>query len=286
MATQRLGKGLSALIPDIQEADTIRKENLSEIHVSKISPNPFQPRTDFDHQALSELKSSISENGLITPISVRRLGDGYQLIAGERRLRAVQELAYETIPAYVLDVSSDQEMLELSLIENIQRENLNPIEEALGYKRLIDECNLTQESAAKRVGKDRATIANFMRLLKRPDLVQASLRSKEISAGHARALLAFDDKSEQLKVWKKIKQDGLSVRQVEKLTSPRRKTAKNKAAKPASLEPHLQEAEDKIRQIFGTQVRIQKKGKKGAIELEYYSENDLERIIELLLKLW
>ena len=234
---------------------------------------------------MSDLKKSISENGIITPISVRRQGNGYQLIAGERRLRAVQELAFATIPAYVLDVTSDREMLELSLVENIQRENLNPVEEALGYKRLIDESNLKQEAAAKRVGKDRATIANLMRLLKLPEQVQLSLRKREISAGHARALLAFDDKSELLKAWRKITKNGLSVRQVEKLTAQKKQVTKKAPAPAVGIEPHLQEAEDKIRQIFGTQVRILKKGKRGTIELEFYSENDLERIVEILLKL-
>ncbi|MFQ5630817.1 MAG: ParB/RepB/Spo0J family partition protein [bacterium] len=286
MATRRLGKGLSALIPDIQEADPVRKDSLTEIAVSVISPNPFQPRSDFDNQALSELKKSISENGLITPITVRSLGNGYQLIAGERRLRAVQELGFATIPAYVLNVTSDEEMLELSLVENIQRENLNAIEEALGYKRLIEECDLTQEDAAKKVGKDRATIANFLRLLKLPEPVQESLRTKEISAGHARALLSCSKQDKLLQIWKKIKNDGLSVRQVEKLATQKKKTSSKTSAKNKQPDPHIQETEDKMRQIFGTQVRILRKGKGGAIEMEFYSENDLERIVELLLKLW
>jgi ParB family chromosome partitioning protein len=286
MATRRLGKGLSALIPDIQEADPDRKESLSEIPVSSISPNPFQPRSDFDSQALTELKKSISENGLVTPITVRRYGEGFQLIAGERRLRAVQELAYETVPVYVLNVESDEEMLELSLVENIQRENLNAVEEALGYQRLIEECRLTQEEAAKKVGKDRATIANFLRLLKLPKQVQESLRHKEISAGHARALLSCADQEKLLQIWKKTKKDGLSVRQVEKLAAQKKNTRPKPATKIGQLEPGLQDAEDKMRQIFGTQVRILRKGKGGAIQLEFYSDNDLERIVELVLKLW
>lgn len=156
MATKRLGKGLSALIPDIPEPGTGQQsESLTDIKISSISPNPFQPRTEFDPVALEDLKQSIKEKGIITPITVRPFRDGYQLIAGERRLRAVQELGLEGIPAFVLRVDNDEEMLELALIENIQRENLNPIEEALAYQRLIDECHLTQEQVAKNVGKER-----------------------------------------------------------------------------------------------------------------------------------
>lgn len=286
MATRRLGKGLSALIPDVEGADPVRKESLSEIPVSLISPNPFQPRSDFDIQALDELKKSISENGLVTPVTVRRHGEGFQLIAGERRLRAVQDLAYKTVPAYVLNVESDEEMLELSLVENIQRENLNAIEEALGYKRLIEECKLTQEEAAKKVGKDRATIANFLRLLKLPKQIQESVRHKDISAGHARALLGCDDQRKLLQIWNKTKKDGLSVRQVEKLAAHEKNTKPKSGTKIEQLAPGLQDAEDKMRQIFGTQVRILQKGKGGAIQLEFYSDNDLERIVELILKLW
>lgn len=288
MATRRLGKGLSALIPDIQATSPHPQEILSEIDVSLISPNPFQPRLDFDPLTLNELKKSISENGLVTPITVRPYNSGYQLIAGERRLRAVQELAFSKIPAYVLNVRTDEELLELSLVENIQREDLNPIEEALGYKRLIDECRLTQEEAAKKVGKDRATLSNVLRLLKLPDPVQDSLKRGEISAGHARALLACDEEDKLIELWKKTRRNGLSVRQVENLVKQRRKKPARKApAEQLNVSPQIREAEDKIRQIFGTQVHINSKGKKGGtIELEYYSENDLERILELILKLW
>ncbi|RMD97184.1 MAG: ParB/RepB/Spo0J family partition protein [Calditrichaeota bacterium] len=287
MATRRLGRGLSALIPEIPSADEDRRDSLIEIQVASISPNPFQPRIEFDSEALGELKRSISENGVITPITVRRHGDGYQLIAGERRLRAVQELGLRTIPAFVLDVQSDEQMLEMSLVENIQRENLNPIEEAMGYQRLIDECHLTQEQVAQKVGKDRATVANFLRLLKLPDPIQESLKRKEISAGHARALLSCADAEKQVGLWKKILKRGLNVRQVEKLAKENREAGKKKPQKPADDIPYeIRESEDKLRQLFGTQVRIHFQGNRGKIELEFYSENDLERLLEMMMKLW
>ncbi len=288
MATQRLGKGLSALIPDLSEEDVDRKDKLTEIAVSQISPNPFQPRLEFDPEALEELKQSISENGVITPITVRPHQDGYQLIAGERRLRAVQELGLRTIPAFVLDVKTDAQMLEMSLVENIQRENLNPIEEALGYQRLIDECQLTQEQVAQKVGKDRATVANFLRLLKLPEQIQDSLRQGEITAGHARALLAAGSREKQIELWKQILKKGLNVRQVEKLAAQESKSKKKKKSREAELPHEVREAEDKLRQIFGTQVRIhlQGKGKGGRIELEFYSDNDLERLVDMMMKLW
>lgn len=286
MATRRLGKGLSALIPDVPAVDAARNKSLSEIEVSSISPNPFQPRLDFDPITLSELKKSISENGLITPITVRRFDGGYQLIAGERRLRAVQELEYETIPAYVLNIQTDEEMLELSLVENIQRENLNPIEEALGYRRLIDECKLTQEDAARKVGKDRATVANFLRLLKLPAPIQESLRTGEVTAGHARALLACEDEERRLALWKRIVKSGISVRQTEKLAREDKQKAggKAKAATPRQS-PELREAEDQLRRIFGTQVHIVAKDGSGSIQIEFYSDGELDRLLELMQNL-
>lgn len=286
MATRRLGRGLSALIPEIQEQDANRQEKLTQIDVSRISPNPFQPRHEFEPQALEELKNSIAENGVITPITVREVDSGYQLIAGERRLRAVQELQLPQIPAYVLDIETDEQMLELSLVENIQRENLNPIEEAQGYQRLIDECGLTQEQVAAKVGKDRATVANFLRLLKLPEQVQESLRKKEISAGHARGLLACSNQEAVLALWKKTVARSLSVRQVEQLAREKKAKPPKKAPKIDQLSHEIREAEDKMRQIFGTQVRIHMQGKTGKIELEFYSQNDLERLIEMMMRLW
>lgn len=290
VTTKRLGRGLSALIPDLSteraENNNAKAGSIHEIEVSRIVANPFQPRTDFAPQALAELKQSISENGLVTPVTVRPYNNGYQLIAGERRFRAVQELGYERIPAYVLEVQDDRQMMEMALIENVQRENLNPIEEALGYQRLIDECSLTQEVVAQKVGKDRVTIANSLRLLKLPEKVQESLRKSELSAGHARALLGLPERAQQVELWKAILKNGLSVRQVEKLVQ-RAAKPKNAAKKKVSpTAPYaVREAEDKLRRIFGTQVHILLQGKGGKIELEFYSDNDLERLLELMQKI-
>lgn len=206
--------------------------HLKAVEVVQVSPNPFQPRETFDPSALEELKQTISKKGIIQPISVRKIDSGYELIAGERRLRAVRELGLERIPAYVLDVDSDEEMLELSLIENLQRENLNPIDEANGYQTLISKCNLTQEEIAQKVGKDRATIANFLRLLKLPNTIQKSLIRGEISAGHARALLALPYASDQISIWKIIIQRKYSVRQVEEMVKNLTKGAKSKEESP------------------------------------------------------
>ncbi|KAA3619768.1 MAG: ParB/RepB/Spo0J family partition protein [Calditrichaeota bacterium] len=286
MATKRLGKGLSALIPDIPEPTTEQqRESLSEINVSLISPNPFQPRTEFDLVALEELKRSIGEKGIITPISVRHFGDAFQLIAGERRLRAVQELGLDKIPAFVIHVSNDVDMLELALIENIQRENLNPIEEAAAYQRLIDDCQLTQEQVAKSVGKERATVANFLRLLKLPAAIQESVARGELSAGHARAVLSCEDDAVKEQLWKKIINDGLSVRQAEGFVKSARPNKKTSAVKMAPVvPPEVKELEDKLRQKFGTQVHVNLKGQTGSVQVEFYSENDFDRIVDLLLQ--
>ena len=287
MATKRLGKGLQALIPEVSEDGPHAggKDAVREIELSRISPNPFQPRTEFNPTSLAELKQSISENGLITPISVRPHHHNFQLIAGERRLRAVQELGYAAIPAFVIDIQDDGRMLELALIENVQREDLNPIDEALGYQRLIDECQLTQEVVAQKVGKERTTVANSLRLLKLAPAIQESLRRGEISAGHARALLSFTDRQAQARVWKKVVKDQLSVRQVERLAKSARRTKSTKAEEERQVPSALSEIENRLRRILGTQVRIQTKGDKGSVEIEYYSRDELERILELLLTL-
>jgi ParB family transcriptional regulator, chromosome partitioning protein len=292
MVTKRLGRGLQALIPEVSAEQSnhakdgyARESSIHEVEISRIVANPFQPRTDFDPQALGELKQSIAENGLVTPITVRSFNGDYQLIAGERRLRAVQELGYTSIPAYILEIRDERQMLEMALIENVQRENLNPVEEALGYQRLIDECDLTQEAVSQKVGKDRATIANALRLLKLPDSIQDSLRKGEVTAGHARALLGLSERSQQTDLWKKVLKDHLNVRQVEKLVQ-RATRPKSAAKKKSPTAPYaIREAEDKLRRVFGTQVRIHLQGKGGKIELEFYSDNDLERLLELMQKI-
>ena len=292
MAVKRLGKGLGALIPEmttplpsVQSA----AERTLEVEVAKVKPNPFQPRETFDPSALAELKQSISANGIIQPITVRETDDGYELIAGERRLRAVSELGFDRVPAYILEVKSDREMIELSLIENIQRENLNPIDEANGYNTLITECSLTQDEVAKRVGKDRSTITNFLRLLKLPPRIQESLISEDITQGHARALLALEDKADQLSLWKQAIKQKYSVRKLENLIKRAKQGEEHPKRKATvrTLSPFFLELESKLRDAFGTQVKIHEKptGKGGKIEIEYYSDDDVERISAVLDRL-
>jgi ParB family transcriptional regulator, chromosome partitioning protein len=225
--TASLGKGLDALLPSSFSIEP-PQENMkvddgksvgviAMVEVQRVRPNPMQPRQDFDREALEDLKKSIKEKGVIQPITVRRTETGYEIIAGERRVRASTELGFESIPAYILDIETDAEMLELALIENVQRENLNPIEVALGYKRLMEECRLTQEEVSKKVGKDRTTITNFMRLLRLPNEIQQSLRRKKLSMGHARAILSISDEQKQQEVFRYITSGDISVRKTEEL---------------------------------------------------------------------
>jgi ParB family chromosome partitioning protein len=291
MAVKRLGKGLGALIPEMStdDGDSESLQRLRDIDVSRIKPNRFQPRENFDPQALEELKESIQENGVIQPISVREIDAGFELIAGERRLRAVQALGVDTIPAYIMSVQSDEEMMEFALIENIQREDLNPIDEANGYQALMDMCNLTQEEVAKKVSKDRSTITNALRLLKLPDAIQQSLVAGEITSGHARSFLSLPDKAEQLEIWKKTVKKGLSVRAVENMVKGRKpgdRKSSQQNQMPA-VDPFIRDSEDRLRTILGTRVRIAetRKGKAGKIEIEYYSGAELERLLDLIAEI-
>lgn len=283
MAGNRLGKGLRALIPDIPpEESEQRIESINEIEVAGISPNPFQPREEFNEVALEDLKKSIAEKGVIQPITVRKLESGYQLIAGERRLRAVTSLGLPNIPAYVLDVENDEELLELSLIENIQREDLNPIDIARGYQKLLMECNLTQELVAQKVGKDRSTVTNFLRLLKLPQDIQLSLRRKEIDMGHARALITIDDTKLQRQIWKDLIKNKLSVRKVERLVRQRKKKTEEKKETEKKKSFYLLDVENKLQEKFGTKVSINMSKGRGKIEIEFYAEEELDRILELM----
>jgi ParB family transcriptional regulator, chromosome partitioning protein len=282
MADKRLGRGLRALIPDIPaEESEDRKSSIQEIEVRRIRPNPFQPRENFNETALENLKNSIAEKGIIQPLSVRKVDDGYELIAGERRLRAVTALEIERVPAYILDVDSDEDMLELSLIENIQREDLNPIDIAKAYDKLLTDCNLTQEQVSRRIGKERSTVANFLRLLKLPQRIQDSMRLGEVSMGHGRALITIENKELQNNIWKKIIKDSISVRQVEKLAKAK-ENKKDKSNKPEEKSLFIVEAEEKMRNFLATQVKVKAGKKGGIIEIEYYSNSDLERLTELL----
>ncbi|RPI01206.1 MAG: ParB/RepB/Spo0J family partition protein [Calditrichaeota bacterium] len=277
-----LGRGLSALLPDVP-AESQNEGNIQFIRVDRISPNPFQPREVFDSQKLDELARSIAEKGVVQPITVRRYQGEYQLIAGERRFRCVRDLGIETIPAYIMDVDSDEEMMELSIIENIHREDLNPIDIANGYRRLIEECHLTQEQVAQKVGKDRATVTNFLRLLKLPRPIQESAQSGEISMGHARALLAVDQVEMQIDLWKRLVKNSLSVRQVEEAVRKLNNPPPEKPRIPLPQTAFIEDAENRLRTRLTTKVVIKPRPKGGNIEIEFYDHDDLDRLIHTIL---
>jgi ParB family chromosome partitioning protein len=289
-----LGRGLGALIPrtPVQEMSVKREHSipdsgengiLANIDIAKIRPNPFQPRIDFDKDALEELARSIVEKGVIQPITVRRADGGYEMISGERRLRAAQAARLKQIPSYIVTVESDEDMLEMALIENIQREHLNPIEVATGYQRLMQDCHLTTEEIAKRVGKERSTVTNFIRLLKLPPKIQEGLRKDQIQMGHARAMINLPNEKTQLRLFEKIVDGELSVRKVEDLVKAFMKRS-FKHAKQSQQTPSssITNVEEKLRQYLGTKVSVRpKEGGRGEIIVEYYSLEDLDRLIDL-----
>ncbi|MXY50235.1 MAG: ParB/RepB/Spo0J family partition protein [Gemmatimonadetes bacterium] len=280
-ARKALGRGLEALIPDLPD-DQEGRQSVLQVPIDRISANPYQPRQSFDQARLDELARSILEKGVIQPVTVRRKNgqEEYELIAGERRLRAARQTGYQTIPAIVMAVSSPEEMMELSLIENIQRDDLNPIHEARAYLRLQEECHLTQEEVATRVGKNRTTVANTLRLLKLPAEVQKCLLADEITMGHARALLGLENRTEQAELCKQVVKKGLSVRKVEELV---KKRFEEKRESTPARKPHdVAAAESIMQRILGTKVNINRRQHKGKIEIEFYSTDDLNRILELL----
>jgi len=278
-----LGRGLSALIPEVPAESQQAQDAIQFVPVAKISPNPFQPRESFDVAKLEELANSIAEKGVVQPITVRRFQGGYQLIAGERRFRCVRDLGIAEIPAFIIDVDSDEEMMELSIIENIHREDLNPIDIAQSYKRLLDECKLTQEQVAKKVGKDRATVANFLRLLKLPQKIQESAQQGELSMGHARALLALKKADLQLELWKKIIKSQMSVRQVEKAVQNLLEKKQEKIKTTTARSAYFEDAENRMRTKLATKVQIKAKAKGGVIAIEYYSDDDLDRLVQTVI---
>jgi len=283
MKKQRLGRGLNALIPQESEPE-VKVENLAEIHVSSVRPNPYQPRLEFDRDALEELKNSIREKGIIQPITVRRVDNYFELIAGERRLRAASEIELEKIPAYIVKVDSKEEMLELAIIENVQREKLNPIEQAMAFQRLISECNLTQDEVAQKIGKDRTTVTNLLRLLKLPDQIQSSVKHGEISVGHARTLVSLEDNDIQKSLWEKTIRNNYSVRKLEKLVKEAIQVNPKKNNLSQKSNVHLRKIEDKLRDIFGTKVLIRPRKEGGQVEIQFYSPEDLNRLIEIFEK--
>ncbi len=281
-----LGKGLSALIPDAPETP---RQGPIEVDIDLLSPNEQQPRLQMDDGRLAELTQSIKANGIIQPILVRRLGSSYRIIAGERRWRAAQRAGLHKVPVVVREVAdgSEKQLLELALIENIQRENLSPLDEALAYQRLADDFGLTQDQIAAAVGKDRSSVANFIRLLKLPEEVRNSLAAGALSMGHARALLAVSDEAAQRQAAREVIARGLSVRDTEalvkRLVTPARSGTPTAAARTAEeKDVHTRAAEDRMRFALGTKVRIARRGQGGAIEIEFASEAELNRIYEFI----
>ncbi len=284
-----LGKGLSALLQDnettkaIPDREAAPASSVLLVPLAEIETNPFQPRNDFDQVALQELADSIRLQGIIQPVTVRRVGErNYQLISGERRLRASKLAGLKEIPAYVRE-ADDVAMLELALIENIQRENLNAIEIAISYQRMIDECNLKQDELGGRVGKNRSTVTNYLRLLKLPPVIQAAIRDEQISMGHARALINIPEADKQLWVFQQIVDQGLSVRKVEELVRTVASPPAKKDKKTGQLPYEYRKIADGLSSRFGTkvQLRIDESGK-GKIEIPVLSRNDLNRILDIL----
>ena len=285
MADKRLGKGLEALITSYTTKDGDRYLD-GAVPIEQIIANRNQPRQDFNPKEMQELTDSIKANGILQPLTVRDLEDGkFELIAGERRLRSAREAGLETVPVYILSVEADVEMMEYALIENIQRVDLNPIEEAEGYAILCGKYNLAQEEIAKRVGKSRPAIANSLRLLKLPPEIKSALKSGDISAGHARAILGVRKSLQMMTLYQKVIRSGLNVRQTEELVKNIAESSKElqKIQKSAPRNSEIVQIENNLISKFGTKVVIQKKrGGKGKIQIEFYSENDLQRILDIL----
>ncbi|MEO8151087.1 MAG: ParB/RepB/Spo0J family partition protein [Bacteroidia bacterium] len=285
-----LGKGLSALLENSNTDITSRSAlgdmatagAVSNIDIKKIEANPFQPRTEFESQALNELAESIRQQGIIQPITVRKLGyDKFQIISGERRYRASIIAGLEDIPAYIR-IANDQAMLEMALVENIQRENLNAIEVAISYQRLITECNISQEELADRVGKERSTVTNYLRLLKLPPQIQVAIKEGKLSMGHARALINIGDPAMQLQIFSDVIANNLSVRKVEDLVRNTTSKKTSPAAKQA-LSADLKSVQDRLSSLYETRVEFTNNTKgKGKIIINYFSNEDLNRIIEML----
>ena len=300
MAVKRngLGKGLDSLIPNKTVKTTEKQANKTQkekvkveksgetiVKITQVEPNSEQPRKDFDEDALLELADSIKQFGVLQPLLVQKKNDYYEIIAGERRWRAAKLAGLKEVPVLVREYT-EQEVVEISLIENIQRENLNPIEEAIAYKRLLEEFNLKQDEVAERVSKSRTAVTNSMRLLKLSDKVQQMIIDDMISTGHARALLAIDDPELQYTLANKIFDEKLSVRETEKLVKEIKNPKKPKEKKPVANSFIYQDLEEKMKSVFGTKVSIASKGKgKGKIEIEYYSDDELEHLFDMMMSI-
>ncbi len=301
MASKKvLGRGLGAFFPDYEESSSEtdskneKKENLYidpqkrintilRVPLQNIRPNPHQPRKEFDGERLQELSGSIEKHGLIQPITVRYIGEKrFELISGERRWRAAKQAGLEKIPAYVRE-ANDEEVISFALVENIQREDLNPIEVAMGYRRLIDEVNYTQEQVAEKVGKSRSAVANMLRLLQLPPFIQAALRDGTISTGHARAIINIDNKERQKQIFKRVIENDYSVRQTEQAVraSGKNQTKKKSKSRPKQHEPMFKEISGRLRRTLSTKVHIKPKKDGGEIRIEFYNDDELARLLEM-----
>ncbi len=274
-----LGRGIQAFFPDLEVKE---EETIKEIKISQLRPNPYQPRKYFQPEAIQELKESILEHGILQPLIVRKSIKGYEIVVGERRFRAAKEAKLETVPAVVRELT-EQQMMELALLENLQREDLNPIEEASAYQSLMDELKLTQEQLAKRLGKSRPHIANHVRLLSLPPFIQELISKGTISMGHGRTLLALKDKSKLQAVVERVKKEGLNVRQLEELVNQLNKNV-SRETKEKKKEKNIffEEYEAILRERFGTSVKIKESNNKGKIEIQFFNQDDLQRILDIL----
>lgn len=282
--TTGLGKGLDALFPDMGIGETATSSgDLLTCDVDAIAPNPYQPRRDFSENEMAELAESVKTQGILQPLLVRESGKGYELIAGERRLRAAKMAGLFKVPVIIKNIN-DTELLELSIIENVQRQNLNPVEEAEAYQRLLAEFRMTQEQVAARVGKSRSAVANFLRLNHLPEEIKASIKDGRISMGHARALLSAETPAWQRQAWQTVIRKGLSVRETEALVARlNREQAAAPAPAPKRAEDiHFLSIEESLARHFGTKVLIRRRGQKGKVEIEFYSNEDLDRLLGLL----
>lgn len=280
MSKQVLGKGLSALIPSGSEQESgSEPSGFQMVRVDMIAPNPMQPRKQFRDERLAELTESIRENGVLQPLLLKKVGEKFAIVAGERRFRAARLAGLTDVPAVVRTDIDDVRALELALVENVQREDLNPVELAAGYRRLIDECGLTQNDLSRRVGKSRAVIANHMRLLSLPEAIKKWLMEGKLTEGHGRALLALDNEVQMLSTARNIVENTLSVREVEK------KTRKRGRSLPKSRTPAVLEMENHLKSLLGTSVKISSGLKRGRIEIEYYGDEDLDRLWQLFRRI-
>lgn len=279
MTKKGLGKGLGALIPMLEEKD---EKNVQEIEIDKIRPNDRQPRKNFDEEKIKELASSIKEHGVLQPVILRKISGGYELVAGERRWRAAKLAGIKKIPAVVKDLT-DAEVMQIALIENLQREDLTPLEEALAYKKLMEEFGMTQEELATRIGKSRSQIANTVRLLNLEEEIQEMINQGKITAGHARALLSVPDAKERIKLAKRIAEENYSVRETEEMTKVLSvKAGRGAGKKKEEINPALIHVTEQLQKALGTKVKIKGSEKRGKIEIDFYSEDELERIIEII----